>query len=151
MKVKFISGTFSEDQKKYFNIVNSKGPDYSSYFTIGKVYVVLGVTYDSNPDSYSITLIDLRDDIGNCTSIPICLTEIIDPRPSIFWRGKIIENDLVLWPTEFYREFFHDDLSEEKPEIRKVFDIVVDRLTYEFDDATQGLPDPLAWPFEEYK
>ena len=151
MRVKFIRGTFNEDQKKYFGVINSKGPDYSSYFTIGKIYVVLGIAYNSDPSSYRTTFIDLCDDIGNCTSIPIFLTEIVDPRPSMFWRGKIIKNDLVLWPSEFYREFFHDDLSEEKPEIRRVFDIVVDRLTYEFEDATVGLPDPLAWPFEEYK
>ena len=83
--------------------------------------------------------------------MPACLFEIIDPRPSIFWRAKHDFPDFTLWPIEFYRDFFQDDLSEGKPEIKKVFDIVVDRLTHEFEDATQGLPDPLAWPFEEYK
>ena len=123
----------------------------SGHLQVGKEYVVLGISHDTRSEYWITHLLELPDELGGCTYAPLCLFEITDPRPSIFWKAKIIDNDLTLWPPEFYREFFHDDLSEGKPEIKRVFDIVVDRLTYEFDDATQGLPDPLAWSFEEYK
>lgn len=134
MKIKFIRGKFTEEQKSHFNISGSKGPDYSSYFTVDKNYIVLGITHISESNSYNTTLVDLHDDIGNCTSVPICLTEIIDPRPSVFWRAKIINNDLVLWPIEFYQDFFHDDLSEGIPHVKRIFDSVVYRLTHEFKE-----------------
>ena len=151
MKVRCIETKLSQEQIKTLNV--STEHDYSSWFTIGKEYVVLGLTYESIPQYWTTHLFELCDDTKNCTSPPACLFEIVDPRPSVFWRARHNFPNFTLWPAEFYREFFHDDLSEEKPEIRKVFDlvVVVDRLTYEFEDATVGLPDPLAWPFEEYK
>ncbi len=151
MKVKFIAGKLTDEQKKKLNVSDNRDPDYSSYFTIGKVYTVLGLTYINELDYWTTMLFELCDDIKNSTSPPSCLFEIIDPRPSVFWRARHNFPNFTLWPTEFYREFFHDDLSEEKTEIRRVFDRVVDRLTYEFEDAMQNLPDPLSWPFEDYK
>lgn len=151
MKVKCIATRISDEQKKSIGMKSDIDPSYDTSFVIGKEYVVLGISHDTRSEYWTTHLVHLKDELGGCTYAPICLFEIIDPRPSIFWRAKIMDDDLVLWPVEFYREFFHDDLSEGKPEIKKVFDIVVDRLTYEFEDATAGLPDPLAWPFEEYK
>jgi hypothetical protein len=64
------------------------------------------------------------------------LFEILDPRPSAFWRVKKQNDvDLTLWPEEFYRKFFHDDLSEGIPEIVETFNQVVGRLRHEFEDS----------------
>jgi hypothetical protein len=150
MKVKCISTGLSDEQKKKMRKTDNYNSDWETRFIAGTEYIVLGVNYIVN-EFWTTILYELRDETGICLSVPACLFEIIDPRPSVFWRARHNFPNFTLWPPEFYREFFHDDLSEEKPEIRKVFDIVVDRLTYEFDDATVGLPDPLAWPFEEYK
>ena len=150
MKVKCISIKLSEEQKRGIRKTDNYNSDWETRFIVGKEYIVLGLNYIIN-EWWTTILYELRDETGICLSVPACLFEIIDPRPSIFWRARHNFPNFTLWPVEFYREFFHDDLSEEKPEIRKVFDLVVDRLTYEFEDATVGLPDPLAWPFEEYK
>ena len=150
MKVRCIATKLTDEQKKTIRMTTSWNSDYNTQFRIGKDYIVLGITY-MVADSWTTLLFKLKDETGMCLSVPACLFEIIDPRPSIFWRAKHDFPDFTLWPVEFYRDFFQDDLSEGKPEIKRVFDIVVDRLTYEFEDATQGLPDPYAWPFEEYK
>ena len=149
MKVKCISTVLTADQIKALHVAGEH--DYSSWFTVGKEYTVLGLTYINNSDYWTTILFELCDDVKTSTSPPACLFEIIDPRLSIFWQARYSFPNFTLWPIEFYRDFFHDDLSEGIPEIKRIFDSVVNRLTYEFEDATQGLPDPLAWPFEEYK
>ncbi len=151
MKVRCMATRLDEEQKKQIYIRENADPDYDTRFIIGKEYIVLGLRYESSESYWTTMLYELRDETGICLSVPTCLFEIVDSRPSIFWRARHNFPNFTLWPVEFYRPFFHDDLSEGKPEIKKVFDIVVDRLTYEFEDATQGLPDPYAWPFEEYK
>ena len=66
------------------------------------------------------------------TGSPSCLFEIVDPRPSIFWRAKDTFPNFTLWPIEFYRDFFQEDLREGRPGLKRVFDIIEDRLTHEF-------------------
>ena len=151
MKVRCTATRLSDEKKKAIKMPEGIDPSYDSCFIVGKEYIVLGVSHDTRPEYWTTHLLELPDELGSCTYAPLCLFEIVDPRPSIFWQAKIIDNELILWPVEFYQDFFHDLLSDGDPELQKVFNTVVDRLTYEFEDATQGLPDPLAWPFEEYK
>ena len=151
MKVRCISTRLTDQQKELMQIRDNRDPHYRSTFILNKDYVVLGITYLIG-ESWNTPLYQLRNEIFNyCISVPACLFEIIDSRSSIFWQARQEFPSFKLWPTEFYQDFFHDDLSEGIPHVKRIFDSVVDRLTYEFEDATQGLPDPLAWPFEEYK
>ena len=150
MKVKCIAKDLTEKQKKILSVPPNIDPGCGT-LTIGKDYLVLGITYIIDPYYWTCSAFEIKDDIGSCSSAPMCLFEIIDPRPSVFWRAGGNFPNFTLWPIEFYQDYFHDLLSDGDPEVQKVFNSVVDRLTYEFEDVTQGLPDPLAWPFEEYK
>ncbi len=134
MKVKCIATRINDEQKKMLRVMDNINPICDSRFIIGKEYMVLGISYETSPSYWTTVLYELRDETGICLSVPACLFEIIDPRPSVFWRARHNFPNFTLWPPEFYREFFHDDLSEGKPEIKRVFDIVVDRLTYEFEE-----------------
>ena len=150
MKVKCVAKDLTEEQKKILRVPPNIDPGCGT-LTIGKDYLVLGITYEISLYYWTSVVFEIEDDIGSSSSAPICLFEIVDPRPSVFWRAQHFFPNFTLWPVEFYQDFFHDLLSDGEPEINKIFDSVVNRLTYEFEDATQGLPDPLAWPFEEYK
>lgn len=151
MKVKCIATCLRKEEINAMKMSGKDNTDYETRFIIGKEYVVLGVSHEATDLCSMSQCVLLRDESGLCLAVPLYLLEIIDPRPSIFWRARYTFPLFTLWPIEFYRDFFYEELSEGEPEIKRIFDSVVDRLTYEFEDATQGLPDPLAWPFEEYK
>ena len=132
MRIKCIDTVLTTDQMK---ALNAKGEhDYSACFTIGREYTVLGLTYINDPEKWTTMLFELCDDNKNMTSIPSCLFEIVDHRPSVFWQARHNFPNFTLWPIEFYRDFFHDDLRERRPGLKRVFDIVVDRLTHEFKE-----------------
>lgn len=67
-------------------------------------------------------------------SVPLCIFEIVDNRPSQYWKiQKRSEYEISLWPEEFYQEYFHDDLSDGVPEVVEIYKRVVERLEKEFD------------------
>jgi hypothetical protein len=101
--------------------------------TIGKEYIVLGITFVvQSPICGSGILFDLEDDFGFCFSTPAQLFDIVDPRPSAYWMARRFgDDDLALWPEEFYRPSFHDRLSDGHQEERIAFRDLVSRLTAE--------------------
>lgn len=80
---------------------------------IGKEYIVFclevldgmaWVHFDSGSNRLSIA--------------PLCLFEVIDGRVSQYWELRLWkDNNVLLRPPSFYKEFFHDDLAEGVPEI----------------------------------
>jgi hypothetical protein len=77
--------------------------------------------------------LEIKDDADDCVSAPLCLFEIIDSRPSKFWVAKKVNNfELLLWPKEFYKDFFHDHLSDGEHSVVQIFRRVVDQLESEF-------------------
>lgn len=81
--------------------------------TVGERYEVLSITAHSLSQYYgSQPSIEIIDDNGSLSSIPLFLFNIIDPSPSSHWKLSC-ERDgtLKLWPEEFYEPYFHDDLS----------------------------------------
>ncbi|MFC4815679.1 hypothetical protein [Flavobacterium sp. GCM10023249] len=65
-------------------------------------------------------------------SIPVELFEIIDSRVSKYWLVSYANSTTRLWPNEFYKEYFHDDLFEEVPEVLSQFSEVKNKLESEF-------------------
>jgi hypothetical protein len=101
--------------------------------TVGKSYTVLGLSQHVGSVVFgSAPTVELVDDGGRLVSVPAPLFRIGDGRPSRFWRVRQLEAfGLALWPEEFYTEFFHDDLSEGVPEVRRLFEHVVRKIDEE--------------------
>ena len=144
MKVRCIKNQLTEKECKAINTEMTTGPGRTD-ITLGKTYVVLSLSFYSSGSYFHGTIIDIIDDDDQYTRLPLCYFDVVDPRVSIFWRARAVEHGMRLWPAEFHREFFHDDLSDGVPEVVAMFNRAVERLTYEFDDPDLG--DPNAWPF----
>lgn len=110
-------------------------PEYQ--ISIGKEYTVLGVTFLARSPVYgSMTILMVQDDAGRCIDVPSPLMEIVDPRPSQYWRARGFDDaSFMLWPEEFYEDFFYDNLSEGVPEVVRTYKQVVRRLDAEFGDC----------------
>ncbi|MDL2354652.1 MAG: hypothetical protein QFF03_05295 [Pseudomonadota bacterium] len=77
---------------------------------------------------------EILNDFGNCIGIPACLFEIEDARCSRYWLAKHKTNGaLLLWPEEFFADYFHDDLSEGTAQSVSAFAQVVARMKSEFE------------------
>jgi hypothetical protein len=127
-----IRTTLTAEQRLATNAPGHFHPQYQ--VMPGKEYVVLGVSFFIGSTVYGNgPLFQICDDAGRCVSMPTALFDLVDPRPSRFWVAKRIgEADFVLWPEEFYREYFHDDLSERDAKTVATFNEVVGRLDAEF-------------------
>lgn len=101
-----------EGQPRYYNLTQSKE------------YVVLGLSYFPDADVYARNpVIEIKNDTGGMTSAPLFLFKVIDDTPSKYWHIKFNKEEDVLriWPESFYKDFYHDDLSEGVPEIERDF------------------------------
>ena len=131
MIAKCIGTTLTEEQREATNAPALFRPRYQ--ITVGKEYVVLGVSFLVGSEVYgNCSLFGIRDDAGRFVSMPTVLFDLSDPRPSRFWLARRSgKADLMLFPEEFYREYFHDDLSERDIETVAVFNGVMARLEAE--------------------
>jgi hypothetical protein len=128
MKVNCIATKLTEQQKKQLGLEITLNPQYP--FIIGTTYTVLALSSKVGLNAGTILQIPGRYIIP----APLCLFEIVDERPSIYWKiKKRSDYELSLWPEEFYQEYFHDDLSEGVPEVVAIYNQVVERLEKEFD------------------
>lgn len=130
MKVLCISTQLSAKRKDEMDLHLT---DFSSYFKEGEIYTVLGVTCRILPKA--ALFLQIKYDFGILIQIPLDLFELVDNRPSKFWRIKRFDSGtLALWPEEFYQEFFHDDLSNQEPKVWETFLKVVKKIEHEFDE-----------------
>lgn len=100
--------------------------------TVGMEYTVLGINFQSDILFNKGTVILLRDDIGGCAFVPLCLLGITEPGISKYWLvEKKGAHDLLMWPKEFYLDYFHDDLSDGVASVRQLFDTICQVLDAE--------------------
>ena len=100
--------------------------------TVGLEYTVLGINFHSVSPINKGVIFLLRDDIGRCAFVPMCLLDISNAHPSKFWIAeKSNESNLLLWPEEFFSEYFHDDLSDGVPAVVETFERVCQLLDNE--------------------
>ncbi len=134
MRVKCTSRELTEEQRLLFKTP----PLFRSRYqiSIGKEYIVLGISLVVNSPVYgNMVLLEMVNDAGIYLSIPAALFEIIDNRCSSFWEARLYENGAVaMWPPEFYETYFHDRLSDNVPEIREIFESVLQKMKAEFGD-----------------
>jgi hypothetical protein len=138
MIVKCVSQYPTEDQLDYLGPKFFKNQAF--HITIGKEYIVLGLSVSVEPDpSGRGVAVEIVTDYGHLGGTPLCLFQIVDGTASRYWEVKVREDGIVtLWPTSFYREYFHDDLSESVPDVVEEFQRVRDLIEAEAIGRTQG-------------
>jgi hypothetical protein len=134
MRVRCIKEELSEKE-----IAASGFPPGTWDVTVGEEYLVLGVTLFTGGENTPLgAAYEIEADGGTVYSIPAPLFEIVDDRPSRYWRVGRTEPlgpfGLVLWPEEFFERYFFDDLSEGFPEVVRTYHKVRERLEREFED-----------------
>lgn len=128
MKAKCIATCLTVEQKTGLSLQESNDPQYP--FNIGDIYTVLGIHTQTGYYAGTMLTIPMR----YAVFAPLCLFEIVDDRPSKYWKiHKHSDDEISLWPEEFYQEYFHDDLTDGVPEVVKIYNRVVERLENEFD------------------
>lgn len=133
MKVKCVGTRLSDDQERQLGYTPSP-PKIDYQIVPGKEYLVLGISFllPTRPHGGGAQY-QILSDFGGCRIIPACLFEVVDDRCSRYWRVRQDSDGAVLlWPEEFFTDFFHDDLSEGFTGAVDMFNRVVDRLTHEF-------------------
>jgi hypothetical protein len=119
------------------DVAQSEGnPHFTPQFALTKDrdYLVLGVQFIRNSSIYGrIALFEIEQDDGLLLSIPNTLFDVIDGRVSKWWTVRQDANgDLKIWPQEFYRNYFHDDLSNGDAEAVTAFRQIRKKLGREF-------------------
>jgi hypothetical protein len=131
MKVICQQNVLSSEQKAKLGYADKAAIRFE--LAIGSEYPVLGINFQSTAVLNHGVVVLLRDDIGRCAFVPICLLRISDPRVSKAWIAKKTNDfDVCLWPREFFAEYFHDDLSEGDKDTVQVFERVCRELDREF-------------------
>ena len=132
MKVKCIGTRLSNEQARQIQDRDGAKVDYQ--LTVGNEYLVLGITMviPNEPVGGGVQY-QILNDYGGCRIVPAGLFEIVDNRVSKYWRARYDEDGaLMLWPDEFFSEFFHDDLSEGLAPQVEMFDKIVKEMIQEF-------------------
>jgi hypothetical protein len=105
------------------------------HVTVGKEYLVLGVeTFVRSSMWGNSTAIQYMSDYEELAFAPLLLFEIVDGRVSGHWEMRMGENgSITLWPPSFYKEFYHDHLSDGVPDVVKDFGEVYSLLSSEYE------------------
>jgi hypothetical protein len=120
MRVRCISTYPSEEQIQRLGKRFYRNQDF--HIASGKEYVVFGLEFSLDSNIPSVSLVGEYDKLRDA---PLCLFEIIDARVSRYWEVRASGNGvLVFWPHSFFREYYHDDLSELVPEVVADFERV---------------------------
>ncbi|MDR7070384.1 hypothetical protein J2X02_003249 [Pseudoxanthomonas japonensis] len=73
---------------------------------------MLGISFiaDGRPSG---VLYQVLNDFDGISHVPASLFDLKDGRCSSFWVAKYdADGSLLLWPQEFFVDYFHDDLSD---------------------------------------
>jgi hypothetical protein len=101
--------------------------------TVGRLYLVYGLQVNEDRSIY----IEHLPDSGNLSEAPLELFKVKDSKISRNWQVKVWEDgSLTMWPALFYKEYFHDDLSEGIEENVELF-IELKKLLEEEQDFKQ--------------
>ena len=133
MKVKCVSNIIDNDFAEQKGMISPQ-PIYSGSLTIGKLYTVLGMFFAPQLMDYFAgqPAVEIKDDVGNLSSCPLFMFEVVEQTPSKYWKIKYSESgNLTLYPESFYQEYYHDDLSEGIPEVEADFVMVCETLEKE--------------------
>lgn len=107
------------------------------HITNDKEYIVLGISFMLDSSVGRFSMVEIVNDYGHLASVPLFLFEIINSNVSKYWEIKIFNEFIIaLWPEPFYKEYFHDDLSENIEEVVNDFNRIKLLLEDEFNNTT---------------
>ncbi len=108
MRVKCISLLPNEQQTKQLGPYYFPGRQVFHDLVLDKEYVVFGLRILAGMPWIDL----LSKDEDYLFPAPLCLFVIVDGRVSRYWEARMKSGALFLWPTSFYREYYHEDLFE---------------------------------------
>jgi hypothetical protein len=136
MLVRCVATKLSGDQQSRLKMA---GPTTDHQFRVGDIYLVLGITFmlPEEPHGGGVQY-QLLSDFGDLRIAPAFLFELKDRRCSKHWIARTDDDGaMLLWPEEFFAQYFHDDLSEGVPEVKAVFEQVVKRMRSEAEEVLE--------------
>lgn len=129
MRVKCIAAKLTADQVAALAL-SHVGQDF--HVTAGKEYTVIGLDLSVGSSVQGTGVwVHLVSDFGRLTWAPLTLFAILDGRASRYWVARSADAGLTLWPPALYQEYFHDDLSEDAPDVVAAFKRIVEKLEAE--------------------
>lgn len=130
MQVQFLGNKIT-DQIRLKYPDNQILIDQDFHLDQGKHYFVLALLIKRNGG----IIIDCIGKHGHIGYYPIDFFKITDGSVSKYWLMQINQNgDITFYPKEYYEnEYFHDDLSEDDPEMVRQFHDLVKRFKEEYE------------------
>jgi hypothetical protein len=128
MKVICRSTTLTPQQRQALDQV---GQTDIYNFNVGEIYTVLGLSCGVDIDGGA--LLHLAGP-HYLLAAPLCLFDIVDPRPSRYWIARKTEHTLSLRPEALHIDYFQDRLSDGDPELIPIYRELCARMESEFDD-----------------
>lgn len=121
MIVRCVSVLPNEEQAKLLG--DNYRPGQRTFgLEFGKEYVVFGIRIFDGMPWVEIASAASFADPGYLYPVPLFLFEIVDGGVSRYWEARRRgDAGLVLEPRSFYRDYYHDDLSEGVPEVVEDF------------------------------
>lgn len=137
MKIKCIATSLTEQKQ---DISESNALEQKEWHVeLGKEYLVFGMSVvDSFLGNKNCVLVEIiTSPLGYISSTPLSLFEILDSRVSKYWeyRKSNLEG-ITFWPSLFYQDFFHDDLSDGEPDVVAQFRKLKTLLEAEYPDPS---------------
>ena len=110
MRVKAIKNILDSRDKEILKGTFYANQDY--HFTVGKEYIVLGISFKIINNTL-ISILEHLSDYGHITSSPLFMFNIINNNSSKFWKLKLWDDgSITQFPELFYQEYFHDEYSD---------------------------------------
>ncbi len=138
MKVRCVQNKVRLEDLDRLGFVRGAPGDFD--LTPEKFYLVIGVTCNEKAsDCGRGVILEVLDDFGRWSMAPICLFHVTDSRLSRYWIVRQYgEMGLRLWPESFFRDYYHDLLTDGDPEVVADFERVLSLLKAEQADLERG-------------
>jgi len=149
MRVRCLSKLLNSAQREKIGL--PPGGSVEHAITPESEYVVLGLSVKpcGSPNG-SGAFVYVVNDWGQCRAISICLFDVVESRCSKYWHAKRHEDGtLLLWPEEFYIDYFLDDLSEDDADAGELFKKLVLCINAEDRDHGDGQRGSMPFRVEE--
>lgn len=98
-------------------------------------YLVLGLSFVEDGVMGRGVLLHIEDDNAQPAHAPICLFDVIDDRPSMYWRFSEGPDGWSFWAEKMLDPFFYDDYYNGRPDVINAYDETVELLSKEFENG----------------
>ena len=130
MKIKCIKEKLDDDQ---LSILGEYAHAKNSFsISADKEYIVFGLTFEFGDLGHGC-FVQILSDNNHLMHVPMVQFVTTDDRVSKYWEIKSYsDGGVTLWPPSMYREFYHDDLTEDVIDVIEDFKRVKQQILSEF-------------------